>query len=56
MILSNKWMNNSYGTKIRSRLIKETQLKTIIDFKGDIFEASVDTNILVFNMVTKNWF
>ena len=46
-ISSNKWMNNSYGTKLRKRLIEQSQIRSLINFNGDVFEAAVDTNIII---------
>jgi hypothetical protein len=48
-ITSNKWMRTAYGEKLRNFLLTETSLLQLIDFKGkQVFEATVDTNILLF--------
>ncbi|MGC9073747.1 MAG: Eco57I restriction-modification methylase domain-containing protein, partial [Caldisericum sp.] len=48
-ISSNKWMRAKYGEKLRKFLKEKTILKEIIDFGGyKVFEATVDTNIVVF--------
>jgi len=52
-ITSNKWLNQKYGSKIRKILLKETEIKQIIDFKKiKVFDTStVDTNILIFRNI-----
>jgi len=48
-ISSNKWMRAKYGEKLRKFFKEKTTLKQIIDFNGyKVFEATVDTNILLF--------
>jgi hypothetical protein len=48
-ISSNKWMRAKYGEKLRRFFKVKTTLKQIIDFNGyKVFEATVDTNILLF--------
>ncbi len=48
-ITSNKWMRTAYGEKLRNFLLTDTSLLQLIDFKGkQVFEATVDTNILLF--------
>ena len=48
-ISSNKWMRAKYGEKLRRFFKGGTTLKQIIDFNGyQVFEATVDTNILLF--------
>ena len=48
-ISSNKWMRAKYGEKLRRFFKGKTTLKQIIDFNGyQVFEATVDTNILLF--------
>ncbi len=48
-ITSNKWMRTAYGQQLRNFLLTETSLLQLIDFKGkQVFEATVDTNILLF--------
>lgn len=48
-ISSNKWMRAKYGEKLRKFFKGKTVLKQIIDFNGyKVFEATVDTNILLF--------
>jgi len=48
-ISSNKWMRAKYGHNLRKFFKEKTTLKQIIDFNGyKVFEATVDTNILIF--------
>ena len=48
-ISSNKWMRAKYGEKLRQFFKEKTTLRQIIDFNGyKVFEATVDTNILLF--------
>jgi methylase of polypeptide subunit release factors len=48
-ITSNKWMRAKYGENLRNFFKNKTTLLNMIDFGGyKIFEATVDTNILIF--------
>ncbi len=48
-ITSNKWARAKYGQKLRKFFKNKVLLKQIIDFGGyQIFDATVDTNILIF--------
>ncbi|OQY46485.1 MAG: hypothetical protein B6242_07605, partial [Anaerolineaceae bacterium 4572_78] len=48
-ITSNKWMRAKYGKKLRTMLKDKTTIIGIIDFAGhQVFEATVDTNVLLF--------
>ena len=47
-ITSNKWMRAGYGKKLRDYFIKHTQPVQLLDMGPDVFEAAVDTNILLF--------
>ena len=52
-ITSNKWMRAKYGENLRKFFKNKTALLNIIDFGGyKIFEATVDTNILIFKKET----
>ncbi|MYC75439.1 hypothetical protein F4X10_06680 [Candidatus Poribacteria bacterium] len=47
-ITSNKWMRAGYGKKLRDYFVTLTQPIQLLDMGPDIFEATVDTNILLF--------
>lgn len=48
-ISSNKWMRAKYGEKLRNFFRTNTKVMNLIDFNGHkVFEATVDTNILLF--------
>lgn len=48
-ISSNKWMRAKYGEKLRKFFKEKTKVANLIDFGGyEVFEATVDTNILLF--------
>ncbi len=48
-ISSNKWMRAKYGEKLRQFFKTKTTVLNVIDFSGhSIFEATVDTNIILF--------
>jgi len=52
-ITSNKWMRAKYGENLRKFFKNKTALLNIIDFSGyKVFEATVDTNILIFKRET----
>ena len=46
-ISSNKWMRAAYGRKLRDYLIKHTRPIQLLDMGPDVFDATVDTNILL---------
>ena len=50
-ITSNKWMRAGYGKKLRDYLVQNTQPVQLLDMGPDVFEATVDTNILLFQSV-----
>ena len=47
-ITSNKWMRAAYGKKLRDYFITDTQPVQLLDMGPDVFDATVDTNILLF--------
>ena len=47
-ITSNKWMRAGYGKKLRDYFITHTQPIQLLDMGPDVFDATVDTNILLF--------
>ncbi|MCD6231422.1 Eco57I restriction-modification methylase domain-containing protein, partial [Candidatus Aerophobetes bacterium] len=52
-ISSNKWMRAKYGEKLRRFFKQKTGVITLIDFGGyPVFEATVDTNIILFKKKT----
>ncbi|MCD6153634.1 MAG: Eco57I restriction-modification methylase domain-containing protein, partial [Syntrophobacterales bacterium] len=52
-ITSNKWMRAKYGENLRKFFKNKTTLLNMIDFGGyKVFEATVDTNILIFKKET----
>ena len=46
-ITSNKWMRAGYGSKLRNYFILYTQPDQLLDMGPDVFDATVDTNILL---------
>ena len=46
-ITSNKWMRAAYGKKLRDYFIEHTQPVQLLDMGPDVFDATVDTNILL---------
>ena len=46
-ITSNKWMRAAYGKKLRDYLIGHTQPVQLLDMGPGVFDATVDTNILL---------
>ena len=46
-ITSNKWMRAAYGKKLRDYLARHTQPIQLLDMGPDVFDATVDTNILL---------
>ena len=53
-ITSNKWMRAGYGKKLRDYLITHTQPIQLLDMGPDVFDATVDTNILLFQNVVSD--
>jgi hypothetical protein len=52
-ITSNKWMRAKYGENLREFFKNKTTLLNMINFGGyKVFEATVDTNILIFKKET----
>ena len=47
-ITSNKWMRAGYGKKLRDYFVMLTQPIQLLDMGPDVFDATVDTNILLF--------
>ena len=47
-ITSNKWMRAGYGRKLRDYFIAHIQPVQLVDMGPDVFDATVDTNILLF--------
>ena len=47
-ITSNKWMRAGYGKKLRDYFATLTQPIQLLDMGPDVFDATVDTNILLF--------
>ncbi len=50
-ITSNKWMRAAYGKNLRDHFIARTQPVQLLDMGADVFEATVDTNILLLRNV-----
>ena len=46
-ITSNKWMRAGYGKNLRQFFAENIHLKKLLDLGPDIFDATVDTNILL---------
>ena len=46
-ITSNKWMRAGYGKKLRDYFVVFTQPVQLLDMGPDVFDATVDTNILL---------
>ncbi|MDE0017290.1 MAG: Eco57I restriction-modification methylase domain-containing protein [Candidatus Poribacteria bacterium] len=54
-ITSNKWMRAGYGKKLRDYFVTLTQPIQLLDMGPDVFDATVDTNILLFqNTIVDN--
>ena len=53
-ITSNKWMRAGYGKKLRDYLVTLTQPIQLLDMGPDVFDATVDTNILLFQKTVSN--
>ena len=48
LITSNKWMRAGYGKKLRDYFLALIQPVQLLDMGPDVFDATVDTNILLF--------
>ncbi len=46
-ITSNKWMRTAYGKKLRNYFIEHTQPVQLLDMGSGVFDAAVETNILL---------
>ena len=46
-ITSNKWMRSDYGKKLRDLFVEKTSPLLLVNMGPGVFEASVDTNILL---------
>ncbi len=53
-ITSNKWMRAGYGKKLRDYLVTLTQPIQLLDMGPDVFDATVDTNILLFQKIVSD--
>ena len=53
-ITSNKWMRAGYGKKLRDYFVTLTQPIQLLDMGPDVFEATVDTNILLFQKIVSD--
>ena len=47
LITSNKWMHTAYGKKLRNYFIEHIQPIQLLDMGSGVFDATVDTNILL---------
>ena len=53
-ITSNKWMRAGYGKKLRDYFVTLTQPVQLLDMGPDVFDATVDTNILLFQKIVSD--
>ena len=53
-ITSNKWMRAAYGRRLRDYLIRYTQPIQLLDMGEDVFDATVNTNILLLQNTAPN--
>ena len=53
-ITSNKWMRAAYGKKLRDYFTEHTQPVQLLDMGPDVFDATVDTNILLLQNAASN--
>ena len=53
-ITSNKWMRAGYGKKLRDYFLTHAQPVQLLDMGPDVFDATVDTNILLFQKIVSN--
>ncbi len=54
LITSNKWMRAGYGKKLRDYFVTLTQPVQLLDMGPDVFDATVDTNILLFQKIVSD--
>ena len=54
LITSNKWMRAGYGKKLRDYFLTLTQPVQLLDMGPDVFDATVDTNILLFQKIVSD--
>ena len=54
LITSNKWMHTAYGKKLRNYFIGHTQPIQLLDMGSGVFDATVDTNILILRKAVPN--
>ncbi|MCY4553597.1 MAG: Eco57I restriction-modification methylase domain-containing protein, partial [Candidatus Poribacteria bacterium] len=54
LITSNKWMRAGYGKKLRDYFVTLTQPIQLLDMGPDVFDATVDTNILLFQKIVSD--
>ena len=54
LITSNKWMRAGYGKKLRDYFLALIQPVQLLDMGPDVFDATVDTNILLFKKAVSN--
>ncbi len=53
-ITSNKWMRAGYGKKLRDYFVTLTQPIQLLDMGPGVFDATVDTNILLFQKIASD--
>ena len=53
-ITSNKWMRASYGKKLRNYFISHTRPLQLLDMGEDVFDATVNTSILLLQNTAPN--
>ena len=53
-ITSNKWMRAGYGKSLRQFFTENIHLKKLLDLGPDVFDATVDTNILLCTRKTES--
>ena len=51
LITSNKWMRAGYGKLLRDYFVTHTKPIQLLDMGPDVFDATVDTNILLFQKI-----
>ena len=54
LITSNKWMRAGYGKKLRDYFVTLIQPVQLLDMGPDVFDATVDTNILLFQKIVSD--
>ena len=54
LITSNKWMRAGYGKKLRDYFLTLIQPVQLLDMGPDVFDATVDTNILLFQKIVSD--